>query len=59
MLIFQIIKIPFQINSWSKLAIVAIIAATIGYTIAFIFLFSKQEKSNIKTIVMKRIKRVN
>ena len=59
MLIFQIIKMPFQINSWFKLAMVAIMAAIIGYIIAFIFLFSRQEKRNIKTIIMKRIKKVN
>ncbi len=46
-IVFSLLRNYFIINSWLKLALVAIIFAILGYVLTFLLLFKKDEKKKI------------
>ncbi len=52
MVIFAVINMNFDINSWTQLILCAVIAGGIGYITSFICLLNKNEKAKIKEKIL-------
>lgn len=52
MILFAIINMNFEINSWGQLIICAVISGIIGYIASFLCLLNKKEKGKIKEKIL-------
>ena len=59
MLLFEIIKIPFTLDSWKGFVLGVGVAAIIGYIVSFIVLFPRDEKRNIIKLINSKIRHKN